>query len=131
MTETKPAPTYGVTESEFGGDEYFFLGSDETLWDWATAPVAPFTESSTEIPLPEGYVMVDQPGRGTKVFNRNDGLPEGVDDLSGATTTVTITSGSAMEDKIQILTCSMENVEPKEFRNAGLPEDRVLETVAY
>jgi hypothetical protein len=133
MAETKLAPTYGVTESDFG-DQYCYLGSDEILWNWANAPIdTPFgDESAVHLPLPEGYVVTG--GRGsqpTRVFNPDNGLPTGVEDLSDARTAVPVTAGSAMEDKIQVLTRAMEPVEPKEFRNAGLPEDRILETVAY
>jgi hypothetical protein len=133
VAETKPAPTYGVTESDFG-DQYCYLGSDEVLWDWANAPidVSFGNESAVHIPLPEGYVVTGGQGsQPTRVFNATEGLPDGVEDLSDARTTVLVTVGSAMEDKIQVLTRSMESVEPKEFRTAGLPEDRILETVAY
>jgi hypothetical protein len=133
MAETKPAPTYGVTESDFG-DQYCYLGSDEILWDWANAPIdVPFNgESTIHIPLPDGYVMTG--GRGsqpTRLFNPDHRPADGSADLIDARTTVPVTIGSAMEDKIQFLTKAMESVEPEEFRNADLPEDRVLEAVAY
>lgn len=132
MAETKTTPTYGVTESDFG-DQYCYLGSDETLWDWANAPIeVSFDgESAVQVPLPDGYVVTGRGSQPIRVFNPANGLPDGVEDLSDARTSVLITVGSAMEDKIQFLTSSMESVEPEEFRNAGLPEDRILETVAY
>lgn len=133
MAETRTTPTYGVTESDFG-DEYCYLGSDEILWDWAQAPIdVSFAgESAVRIPLPDGYVVTGGQGsQPTKVFNPANGLPDGVEDLSGARTTVRVTVGSAMEDKIQFLVYSMESVESDEFRNAGLAEDRILEAFAY
>ena len=113
--------TYGVEVSDFG-DTSYYLGNDEVLWDWAEAPLPPFTEDTMEVSLPAGYVLMEGE-YGEPLLAK--GVP------AAGRTTVTVTIGSAYEDKIQVLTSSMKSVSRREFDAAGLSDERIVETVAY
>lgn len=131
-TIAAPRPTYGIEASDFDGDRYYYLGHDEALWAWVTAPVsAVFTGSLAEVPLPDGYVQADNANGEGIVFSIHGEYPDGVEDLTGARTSVTISVGSPLDDMIHILTRAMAVVDAGQFKAAGLAEDRVLETVSY
>lgn len=119
MTENLNEPTYGV-ESSDGSNSYYYLGHDETLWDWANAPISvPFVDSLAEVPLPVGYFVMDGIDRIVK------GSP-----ASGITTTL-ISEKNAYDDKAYILTCSMVRVPIRVFNAAGLSDERILRSVVF
>lgn len=119
MSESLNEPTYGV-ESSNGADVSYFLGNDETLWDWANAPIAvPFVDKLAEVPLPDGYV----------VLNREDRLMKGSPKLG--ITSVLASESNAFDDKAYVLTCSMKSVSRSGFNAAGLSDERILRTTAF
>jgi hypothetical protein len=122
LTENLNEPTYGVEVSE-GNDTHYFLGEDEVLWDWVSAPIfVPFIDGLAEVPLPDGYVLrEDEDGENRLV----KGGP-----ASGVTTTL-LSAESAYDDKAHVLTCGMKAVSRREFNAAGLSDERILRTVAF
>jgi hypothetical protein len=113
--------SYGVEVSS-GNDTNYYLGEDEILWDWANAPVGvPFTDSLAEVPLPEGYVLMEEEGEERLV----KGSP-----ASGAVTTL-VSSDAAFDDLAHVLTCSMTSVSRREFKAAGLSDERIIRSVAF
>jgi hypothetical protein len=113
-------PTYGVEVSD-GNNTSFYLGDDEILWDWANAPVAEesFVDGLAEVPLPDGYVVLDA----------EDRLVKGSPTL-GITATL-VTSKNTFDDKAYVLTCSMKKVSRSEFNAAGLSDERILRAAAF
>lgn len=117
MTENMHEPTYGVEVSS-GNDTKYYLGNDETLWDWANDPIGvPFINSLAEVPLPDGYVL------------RED--DEGVEYLvkggpKSGVTTILASAENAFEDKTYVLTLSMDYVSRSGFNAAGLSDERIL-----
>lgn len=120
--------TYGVEVCD-GARSEWYLGDDETLWDWANAPVKEtFREGVAEVPLPEGYAFhEDETGEVTLVE----------DDSSRAETTpiTTITAvvseKSTLDDMAYILIHSMRQVSYEEFETAKLPSERIMHSTAF
>lgn len=110
MTENEP--TYGVIASN-DTTSYYYLGNDEVLWDWTNAPVA-FVEALAEIPLPDGYVVLDE----------EDRLIKGSPNLG--ITDVLVSEKATFDDKTYLLTCSMKQVSRQEFNAAGLSDERII-----
>lgn len=119
MTERIAEPTYGVEFTD-GKKVSYFLGHDETLWDWANAPVAvPFVDRLARIPLPDGYVVLDHEDRLVK-GSPNLGITE-----------ILASESNAYDDKAYVLTCGMKSVSRSEFNAAGLSDERILRSVAF
>lgn len=122
MAENANEPTYGVEVSE-GNDIHYYLGNDEVLWDWVTAPIfTPFVDGLAEVPLPDGYVLMEEEGGENRLVK---GSP-----ASGVTTTL-LSAESAYDDKAHVLTCSMKSVSLREFNAAGLSDERIMRTTAF
>lgn len=113
MTENIDEPTYGVIASN-GSNSYYYLGNDEVLWDWVNAPVA-FVDSIAEIPLPDGYVVIDE---------EEDRIVKGPATLG--VTTVIVSSEATFDDKTYLLLCSMKEVSRHQFMRAGLSDERII-----
>lgn len=119
LTVRAAEPTYGVEFTD-GDKVSYFLGHDETLWDWANAPVAvPFVDRLARIPLPDGYVVVDHEDRLVK-GSPNLGITE-----------ILASESNAYDDKAYVLTCGMTRVSRSEFNAAGLSDERILRSVAF
>lgn len=114
MTVRAAEPTYGV-EFIDGSKVSYYLGHDETLWDWANAPIAvPFVDRLARIPLPDGYVVLDHEDRLVK------GRPHlGI-------TEILASESKAYDDKAYVLTCSMKSVSRSEFNATGLSDERII-----
>ena len=114
MSAREAEPTYGV-EFIDGNKVSYYLGNDETLWDWANAPIAvPFVDRLARVPLPDGYV----------VLNREDRLVKGRPHLG--ITEILASESKAYDDKAYVLTCSMKSVSRSEFKAAGLSDERII-----
>lgn len=125
-------PTFGIHISH-GEDspDSFYLGDDETIWNWIldSAEQGVGWDSLEEEPtraliqmsLPDGYYYWNG-----FFFHASKGLPHGLDDLSDARRTVTVTAESLIDDKAYIAAMGLEEVTPKEFYNADLPFDRII-----
>lgn len=114
---TTNEPTYGVIASN-GTETRYYLGDDEVLWDWTNAPVA-FTEPLAEIPLPDGYVVLDAEDRLIK------GKPAlGITDIL-------VSEKNTFDDKAYILTCSMPEVNRQQFMRAGLSDERIIRSEIF
>jgi hypothetical protein len=110
-------PTYGVIASN-ATNSYYYLGNDEVLWDWTNAPVA-FVDSLAEIPLPDGYVVLDE----------EDRIVKGPATLG--ITTVLVSSAATFDDKTYLLLCSMKQVSRHEFNRAGLSDERIIRSEIF
>ena len=118
MTVREAEPTYGVEISD-GRIACYYLGHDETLWDWANAPIAVPFEEVFELPLPEGYVVLDH----------DDRLVKG-DPSLGFTETL-LRAANAYDDRTYVLTCSMVRASRSEFNAAGLSDERILRSETF
>lgn len=119
MTTRAAEPTYGVEFTD-GSEVSYYLGNDETLWDWANAPVAvPFIDRLARIPLPEGYVVLDH----------EDRLLKGSPNLG--ITAILASESTAYDDKAYVLTCGLKSVSRSEFNAAGLSDERIIRSVAF
>lgn len=119
LTVRAAEPTYGVEYTD-GDKVSYFLGNDETLWDWANAPVAvPFVDRLARVPLPAGYV----------VLNREDRLVKG--SPKRGITEILASASHAHDDMAYVLTCSMARVSRSEFNAAGLSDERIIKSVAF
>lgn len=119
MTVRVEEPTYGVEFTD-GDKVSYFLGHDETLWDWANAPIAvPFVDRLARVPLPAGYVVLDH----------EDRLVKGRPDLG--ITEILASQSHAHDDKAYVLTCGMKRVSRSEFNAAGLSDERIIRSVAF
>lgn len=114
---TTNEPTYGVIASNVT-ESYYYLGDDEVLWDWANAPVA-FVDALAEIPLPDGYVVLDE----------EDRLIKG--DASLGITEVLVSSEATFDDKTYLLICSMQEVTRQQFMRAGLSDERIIRSEIF
>jgi hypothetical protein len=114
--------TYGVAVFN-GATAEWYLGNDEKLWDWAKAPInEAFRDGLAEMNLPEGYVLQeDEAG--------DVGLVVG--DPSLGETTALISEQSTRDDMAYILTHSMRQVSHKEFKAAGLPNERIMRSTSF
>jgi hypothetical protein len=120
MTERAAEPTYGVEFSD-GNKVSYYLGSDETLWDWADALVAvPFVDRLARIPLPDSYVVLDRAGARLVKGSPKLGITE-----------ILASESTAHDNKAYVLTCSMKSVSRSEFNAAGLSDERIIRSVAF
>lgn len=114
--------TYGV-EVFNGATAEWYLGNDEKLWDWANAPVnETFRDGLTEMNLPEGYVLQEDEAGQVALVVGSPSLGE---------TTALISEQSTRDDMSYILIHSMRRVSYKEFKDAKLPNERVMRSTAF
>jgi hypothetical protein len=114
--------TYGV-EVFNGATAEWYLGNDEKLWDWANAPVnETFRDGLAEMNLPEGYVLQEDEAGDVALI---------VGDTALGDTTALISEQSTRDDMSYILIHSMRQVSYKEFKDAKLPNERVMRSTSF
>lgn len=145
-------PTFGIHVSHEHSPDSFYLGDDETLWNWVLDPAAKgvlvptkeddfsfltdasfLTDGSTCVTEyePAGDLILFSLPDGYYywngyLFDPSKGFPVGLSELSDARRTVTVTANAVIDDKAYIAAMGLEEVAPKEFYNADLPFDRII-----
>jgi hypothetical protein len=117
---------FGIHVSGSKKDE-FYTGDDEVLWDWLNAPVDEFpTEDGWHrVTPPTGYVfrgvVLHKKGEPVRTWLKN--FPEKESGL--------LTPRHPHNDKAHLISPWMAEAYEKEFKNAGIPSERIFEAQAY